>query len=120
MDSGNPTKSAVAFDGRGRSVTLIIPPSPFLLDERVFVSLGVLRVASSLESAGVSVSVLDLSGIVNYLDVVRDHFATQSNDWIGITTTTPQLPNAVQILHCLREIKRGARIVLGGPHVTLA
>ena len=30
------------------TVTLIIPPSPFLLDERVFVSLGVLKVAAVL------------------------------------------------------------------------
>ncbi len=101
-------------------MTLIIPPSPFLLDERVFVSLGVLRVASALESTGVRVSVLDLSGITNYLEVIRDHFAGRNNDWIGITTTTPQLPNAVQILHCLRKIKKETRIVLGGPHVTLA
>ncbi|MCA3260955.1 MAG: hypothetical protein ING44_03355, partial [Telmatospirillum sp.] len=32
-----------------RSITLVIPPSSFLLDERVFVSLGVLKVAAALE-----------------------------------------------------------------------
>jgi hypothetical protein len=30
---------------KDKKVGLIIPPSPFLLDERVFVSLGILRVA---------------------------------------------------------------------------
>src|SRR5690349_16855273 len=35
---------------QARSVCLIIPPSAFLLDERVFVSLGVLKVAASLEA----------------------------------------------------------------------
>ena len=48
---------------KGRNVGLVIPPSPFLLDERVFVSLGILRVASSLEERGVNVGVLDLSGV---------------------------------------------------------
>ena len=38
-----------------RPVTLIIPPSPFLLDERVFLSLGILRVAAVLEQARVPV-----------------------------------------------------------------
>ena len=47
-------------------VCLVIPPSAFLLDERVFTSLGILKVAAILEEAGFSVEVLDLSGIENY------------------------------------------------------
>src|SRR5215472_4390688 len=48
------------------SVCLVIPPSPFLLDERVFMSLGVLRIASALEQAKAGrVEVLDLSGVSN-------------------------------------------------------
>src|SRR3546814_6801798 len=43
-------------------VTFIIPPSGFLLDERVFPSLGVLKVAAVCEPAGHAVDVLDLSG----------------------------------------------------------
>ena len=31
-------------------ICLITPPSPFLLDERVFMHIGILKVASSLES----------------------------------------------------------------------
>ena len=34
------------------SICLIIPPSVFLLDERVFMSLGMLRIAAVLEYAG--------------------------------------------------------------------
>jgi len=37
---------------RSRSVCLITPPSAFLLDERVFVSLGVLKVASRRSATG--------------------------------------------------------------------
>ena len=57
----------------GRKVGLVIPPSPFLLDERVFVSLGILRVAASLEKQGVEVGVLDLSGVDNYLDALTSY-----------------------------------------------
>ncbi|MDP2142884.1 MAG: radical SAM protein [Gallionella sp.] len=110
-------KPAVRLNGK--HVTLVIPPSPFLLDERVFVSLGVLRVAAALEQRGAKVGVLDLSGVSNYLEVVRDHLADVTLDWIGITCTTPQLPSAVKIARTIREAAPGLRIVLGGPHVTL-
>ena len=42
---------------------LIIPPSLFLLDERVFMSLGILKVAAVLEREGIGVELLDLSGV---------------------------------------------------------
>ncbi|CAK0762286.1 hypothetical protein CCP3SC15_2880002 [Gammaproteobacteria bacterium] len=104
---------------KGRRAVLVIPPSPFLLDERVFVSLGVLRVASALELLGVEVGVLDLSGVGNYLEVVGAYLAEASPEWIGITSTTPQLPSAVKIAELIRKVAPGLRIVLGGPHVTL-
>lgn len=96
-------------------VRLVIPPSVFLLDERVFMSLGVLRVAAALESAGVEVDVLDLSGVRDYEGAVAeaagDGWATH---W-GITATTPQMPAATRIRRVLGE----RRVILGGPHVTL-
>lgn len=104
----------------GKKVALVIPPSPFLLDERVFVSLGLLRVAASLEAQGVQVGVLDLSGVSNYEIVLRDYLkANESIEWIGITATTPQLPAAVNLSKIVRDCRPGLRLVLGGPHVTL-
>ena len=98
---------------------LIIPPSPFLLDERVFVSLGVLRVAASLEKNGVAVGVLDLSGVSNYIDALETFLYTDDSNWLGITCTTPQLPAAVEMAKVIKKICPNTRLVLGGPHVTL-
>ena len=53
-------------------ICLITPPSPFLLDERVFMHIGVLKIAAVLEQEGHKVDFLDLSGIDNYLDVLDD------------------------------------------------
>src|ERR1700746_1937329 len=92
-------------------VCLITPPSDFLLDQRVFVSLGILKVGASLRAAGGEVDHLDLTGVSNYLDVVRDY---KEDAVFAITATTPQMPAAVKIA---REC-RGSTI-LGGPHVTL-
>ena len=100
-------------------VCLITPPSPFLLDERVFVSLGILRVAAALEQAGVAVEMVDLSGIENYLDAVTAHAEQSSATAFGLTATTPQLPAARAIIERLRVVRPDARVILGGPHVTL-
>jgi len=105
------------------TICLVIPPSPFLLDERVFMSLGVLRVAAALEQAKVGVEVLDLSGVSNYLDAVAAHVATRravAAPIYGITATSPQLPAAVKIAAAVRAAKPDSHLILGGPHPTLA
>jgi len=101
------------------SVCLVITPSVFLLDERVFMSLGLLRVAAVLEAHGVPVEVLDLSGIENYEEVARLHAQTSDATYFGITATTPQMPAAVKIASAIRAARPGAPLILGGPHVTL-
>jgi len=100
-------------------VCLVIPPSGFLLDERVFMTLGILRVAAMLEQRKVPVEVLDLSGISNYLEAVADHAAITKTLAFGITATTPQLPSAIAIANTIRDVRKDARLILGGPHVTL-
>jgi radical SAM superfamily enzyme YgiQ (UPF0313 family) len=104
---------------QARSVCLIIPPSTFLLDERVFVSLGVLKVASALENCGHHVTVLDLSGIRNYLEALSAYLSSSRDDIVGLTATTPQLPAVFSIAKTVRTLRPDVRLVLGGPHVTL-
>ena len=101
------------------SVCLIIPPSVFLLDERVFPSLGILKVAAVLEEAGYDLQVLDLSGIANYLAAVRDFLLASDCATFGITATTPQMVQITEITRTIRALKPLAKIILGGPHVTL-
>jgi anaerobic magnesium-protoporphyrin IX monomethyl ester cyclase len=96
-------------------IALITPPSQFLLDERVFVSLGILKIGAVLENAGYQVDHLDLSGVENYEDVVR---AYSGASLFGLTATTAQMPAAIRIATLLRE-KPGSKIILGGPHGTL-
>lgn len=100
-------------------VCLVIPPSGFLLDERVFMSLGILRVAAVLERQGIPVEVLDLSGVSNYLEAVAAHVSATEASVFGLTATTPQLPAAVAVARVIRSVRKDARLILGGPHVTL-
>ena len=100
-------------------VALITPPSTFLIDERVFVNLGILRVAAVLEREGCRVDHLDLSGVENYLDALAEYLRATPARAFGVTSTTPQLPGVVHIVSVIRRIRPDARVILGGPHVTL-
>src|SRR5438094_10362750 len=82
-------------------------------------TLGILKVAAVLEQAGLAVEMLDLSGVENYEEVIRDHAKTSGVNCYGLTATTPQMPAATKVYRAIRESKPSARIILGGPHVTL-
>ncbi len=97
---------------------LIIPPSLFLCDEKVFPSLGILKVAAVLEQAGHKCSVIDLNGVSNYLECLEQALKGLHPDFFGITCTSPQMPAVRLIIERLREIAPGCRICLGGPHIT--
>lgn len=101
------------------TVCFITPPSAFLLDERVFVSLGILKVAASLEARGYEVEHLDLSGVANYEGAARMHAIASAATHFAMTATTPQLPAAAKIAKVLRQERPHARLILGGPHATV-
>ena len=101
-----------------KKICLIMSPSPFLLDERVYMSLGILTVAAVLEEKGYVVDMLDLSGIKNYLDAIKNYIALNPDvSTYGITSTTPQIPLVVKINNVIK--KAGKRVIAGGPHFTL-
>lgn len=94
-------------------ICLVTPPSSFLLDERVFMSLGILKVGAVLEQAGHDVDHLDLSGVSNYEQVVEDY---NGANVFAITATTPQIPFVSRIVPLL---KKKGKVIIGGPHPTL-
>lgn len=89
------------------------------MDERVFLSLGILRVAAVLEQAGHSVEMIDLSGIENFIQAAQAHASRSCAIVFGLTATTPQMPATTLIVQAIREVRPDARIILGGPHITL-
>lgn len=100
-------------------VLLIDSPSPFLLDARVFPSLGILQVAAVLEENGHDVRVLDLNGIEDYIAEVRRALIMEKWSCVGISCTTPQFPSTVRILREIRQHDPSLRVIVGGPHATV-
>ena len=110
---------AIRDQVRDVAVCFIIPPSPFLADERVFPFIGPLKVAAELRQNGNRVEGLDLSGYANYEEVVKEYCRRTDIVTFGLTATTPQLPSAVLVQRAIKELIPHAQIVLGGPHVTM-
>lgn len=102
-----------------KKICLIVPNSIFLLDARVFPFLGVLKVASAWEAQGASVDVLDLSGVSNWEDVIDEYFSKNpSLEFVGLTATTPQIPECFHVAKRIKEHRSDHKLVLGGSHST--
>lgn len=106
-------------EGEQQRVALIIPGSLFLADARVFIHLGMLRIAAVLENAGYPVDVIDLSGVQNYEAVIRDYFRATPTRLVGLTGTSPQMPCVSQLCSVIRQEQPEAKLLLGGPHPTV-
>lgn len=100
-------------------VCIVIPPSSFLADERVFPFLGPLKVAAELERNGNPVEVLDLSGYSNCLDIVDNYAKRTDTRTFGVTATTPQLPAAISVIRQIKQVIPDSNVILGGTHATL-
>ena len=98
-------------------VKLIIPPSKFLIDEKVFPFLGILKVGESLKRNNIGVSCIDLSGIDKWQDVIKK--SLDNVDVVGITSTTPQIPEVVKIGIYIKKNFPKIKIIIGGSHVTM-
>jgi len=100
------------------NIGFINPPSPFLIDQRVFMSLGILRVATSLKKYTNKVFFLDLSNQNDYYLLLDDFIKKNSLDIICITATTPQISLVFDFCKYIK-LKYKLKIILGGPHITL-
>ena len=100
-------------------ICLVIPPSIFLLDERVFASLGILKIAASLEEQGWPVEVVDLSGFTNFEEIIKLHAEKTDARIFGITATTPQMPAATRVAKSIKVARSDSKVMIGGPHPTL-
>jgi anaerobic magnesium-protoporphyrin IX monomethyl ester cyclase len=100
-------------------ICLIVPPSLILSKERTFMHLGILKVAAVLREKDVTVDIIDLSGVKNYQEVIETYVQGSDTHTYGITATSPQMPPSVEVVRAIRKHRPKARIILGGPHVTL-
>ncbi|MBM4053779.1 MAG: radical SAM protein [Planctomycetes bacterium] len=95
-------------------VTLISPPSPFLINQKAFPPLGILYLAAILERHNIEVEVVDLADKEKELIETLELYA--GADLYGISATTPQYPQALIIKKILCEQNKKNLIAVGGAH----
>ena len=96
------------------TVDLLVPPDPFLDDDKRNPPLGVLYLAAVVRQEGYPVRMTDLRGRK------EEDFAEQIGeaDVYGITAASPEYATALAIARAARRKNPKACIVLGGIHAT--
>ncbi len=95
-----------------KNVLLLSPPNPFLENPNSVPRLGLLSLATVLKQAGQNVTVRHLDSF-DQLAEIEDGL-----DWIGISATTREYPDACQVLDYLKREKHPGVVAIGGPHAT--
>ncbi|MFN7973479.1 MAG: radical SAM protein [Acidobacteriota bacterium] len=118
-------------------LVIVNPPSPFLLDDRAFLTLGPLQIAAvAREVAGWDVEVCDLTGHARgcsrtrhdrcFDDVMADidrriPLACEGADLVGFYSTAITHPGTYRAMRALAQLGSSApSSVLGGPHANSA
>ncbi|KKN14989.1 hypothetical protein LCGC14_0990480 [marine sediment metagenome] len=84
-------------------ICLLTCLAPFLVDEKVFPPLGLMAVGTALRAQGHDVMIASLP---------------DDSKYFAIGPTTPEYPNALAMLHQIKQRDKNSRVVIGGPHAT--
>lgn len=98
-------------------ILLINPPSQFLINQKVFPSLGLLYLSTYLWQHGIYSEILDLAGTTDYQYELSKYIG-KGVDLVGISSTTPQFVESCKIAAIASSIL-GCPICIGGPHATV-
>jgi anaerobic magnesium-protoporphyrin IX monomethyl ester cyclase len=96
-------------------INLIIPPDPYLGDDKRNPPLGVLYIAAVTRKANYNVSITDLRGKKE--DNLSKHLKAGCTVY-GITSSTPSYYNASNLARAIKSQDNRALTVLGGIHAT--
>lgn len=100
-------------------VTLIQPPSVYLLDSKAMPPLGILYLAAWLRKHGHEVSIIDLAGVPDWrAEISREQSKLDGTDWVGLTCTTPQYYDSMKIRDNIRARGYDMPVTVGGIHLT--
>ncbi len=79
-------------------------------------SVGLLSIASYLDSQGVAVEMVDGARQADYLNLIREKIGACA--YAGVSVMTTQIPGALQISRLIREANPACKIIWGGSHPT--
>jgi len=95
-----------------KNVCLIYPPQSELKEPTSYAPLGLLYLASMLEKKNIDVSICNLAG--------KRDLSIPFADVYGITCTHATELATKKVCHKIRELYPSSRIIVGGPHASVA
>ena len=101
------------------SKVLLINP-PFNINKENYdssISVGLISIASYLDSRNVKVSIIDGVRQKNYLKLITEEIG--NCDYAGISVMTTQIPKALEISRLIKKLNPKCKIVWGGAHPSL-
>ncbi|OGJ12703.1 hypothetical protein A3K62_01235 [Candidatus Pacearchaeota archaeon RBG_16_35_8] len=99
-------------------ILLINPPSGFLIDQRVFLPLGVANIAAVARERGHRVNLIDLSDVDDYVGGVIQELKGKQYGAIGITATSPQFYYAYRLFEAIKRAS-DVKVIIGGSHASM-
>lgn len=106
-------------DSGPKKILLINPPSGFLLDQRVFLPIGIANVAAVAREKGHKVDFVDLAGTEDYTGEIVKKVTRDDYDAVGITATSPQFFYANQLREAIKAARPRLRTIIGGSHPSM-
>jgi len=97
-------------------ILLLSPPNAYLENARSVPRLGLLQLGTILQHAGHDVRIVHLRALAGLVPL-----AQESWDWIGISATTREYPDAVAMLNFWKRqplTTMGPPVVIGGAHAS--
>lgn len=102
---------------------LVTPPRGIWKDavEKPWIStqpLGLAYLAAAVRDAGFPVEVLDAYSLGLSADTIREKVRSYGPNIVGVSSLTPQWPDAERLTEIIKEVNPEIITVAGGPHVT--
>ncbi|GAG23636.1 unnamed protein product, partial [marine sediment metagenome] len=101
------------------SKVILINP-PFNINKENYdssISVGLLSIASYLDSHNINVDIIDGVRQKDYLELIKEEIKDCS--YAGISVMTTQIPHALDICRLIRKLNSRCKIVWGGAHPSL-
>src|SRR3989339_1356880 len=97
-----------------KKIALINPPSPFLINDKVFPNSGLLQLTTSLKEKGYNARIIDLCGNENPLKKMFNEIQDETH--IGFSSTTPQFVDTYKLHKELKKKIPKIKTIIGGAH----
>ncbi|MBU1131509.1 B12-binding domain-containing radical SAM protein [Patescibacteria group bacterium] len=100
-----------------KKVLLINPPFNIAKESyKTSISVGLLSIATYIDSRGIPAEIIDGARQENYLELIKNQ--VKECDYAGLSVMTTQIPQALKVSRFIKEINPDCKIVWGGIHPT--